>query len=308
MSAAARSLAARNVSRSGAPGPAPTRYTVLVVRSTSRRRRVDGRSRRGSDPLFAPRDGNRPAVQAALLVLGSLPPPAPRANVLAQLDRPRARRAADARVPEGVQCVRRHLVAPDVAPDVVLAPVGHWIELGEAVLGVELFHGQIAPRYGLRPPQPRSRSPTQERDVGRRPAGEGRSARGRVDSESGSSLIRGGRRRFRRAPAEEWHGPGPRRLIVVAEVGQAFERILEVAVGAHGEGVETALRKAVELVAQDVADGSQLAREAVLLTQEPSDRVTAAVGELREVDGDEGQGGAIRGERIGIVGRPEPDA
>src|SRR2546428_7699683 len=101
MSAAARSLAARNVSRSGAPGPAPTRYTVLVMRSTSRRRRVDGRSRRGSDALFAHRDGNRPAVQAALLVLGSVPPPAPRANVLAHLDVPPARRAAAAPGPDG---------------------------------------------------------------------------------------------------------------------------------------------------------------------------------------------------------------
>src|SRR6266567_4954765 len=155
MSAAARSLAARSVRRSGAPGPDPTRYTVPVMRSTSRRGRVDGRSRRGSDTLFAHRDGNRPAVQAALLVLGSLPPPAPRANVLTRLDSARAGRAADARVPEGVQCVRRHVVAPDVAPDFVLGPVGHRIELGEAVLDVELFHGQIAPRHGLRAPQPR---------------------------------------------------------------------------------------------------------------------------------------------------------
>src|SRR5258706_12474623 len=155
MSALASSLAARSVSRSGAPGPAPTRYTMPVMRSTSRGGRVDGRSRRGSEALFAHRDGNRPAMQPALLVLGLLPPPAPRANVLARLDSARAGRAADARVAEGVQCVRRHVVAPDVAPDLVLAPVGHRIELGEAVLGAELFHVQIGPRPGRRAPQPR---------------------------------------------------------------------------------------------------------------------------------------------------------
>src|SRR6266496_3831225 len=121
MSAAARSLAARSVSRSGAPGPAPMRYTVPVMRSVFPQGWADVRSRRGSDALFAHGDRNRPAVQPALLVLGSLPPPAPGANVLAGLDRARARRAADARVPEGVQRVRGHVVAPDVAPDLLFA-------------------------------------------------------------------------------------------------------------------------------------------------------------------------------------------
>ena len=64
----------------------------------------------------------------------------------------------------------------------------------------------------------------------------------------------------------------------------------------------------VELVAQDVADRAQLAAIAVALAQQARGRIAAAVGELREVDGDHRQRADVAGERRRIVGRREPHA
>ena len=44
------------------------------------------------------------------------------------------------------------------------------------------------------------------------------------------------------------------------------------------------------------------------IAQQASDRIAAAVGELRKVDGDQRQRADVGGERRGIVVRREPDA
>src|SRR5215475_9672066 len=96
-------------------------------------RRVDRLSRIGSHARIEHRHSYRPAMQAAFFVLGLLPPPASRPNVFARLDGAGARRAADAREPRGMERIGRHIVAPDIAPDVVFTPVSERIELGEPV-------------------------------------------------------------------------------------------------------------------------------------------------------------------------------
>src|SRR5919112_159298 len=68
-------------------------------------------------------------VQAALLRAFGFPPPAAGADILAERDGARARRAADAREEAVVQRVVRDLERPDVVPDVGLAPVGQRVEL-----------------------------------------------------------------------------------------------------------------------------------------------------------------------------------
>ena len=72
-------------------------------------------------------------MQAAFLRGLVFPPPAAGAEILADGDRARARRAADAGHELVVQRVVGHLVQGDVVPDVVPGPVGERIELGAAV-------------------------------------------------------------------------------------------------------------------------------------------------------------------------------
>src|SRR4029450_3296714 len=74
-----------------------------------------------------------------------------------------------------------------------------------------------------------------------------------------------------------------RRLVVVAEVAQALERVFQTAVGGHREGIETALPQVIELIAKHVADRAQLTVESQLLAQQARGRITAAVGELRKM-------------------------
>src|SRR5260370_40675048 len=85
-----------------------------------------------------------------------LPPPSPCAQVLARLDRTRARRAADAGKALVVEGVVRHGVVPDVAPDPVPAPVGERVQLEDAaVIGVDLNLPDPATCHGLFAPEPR---------------------------------------------------------------------------------------------------------------------------------------------------------
>src|SRR5207244_11796243 len=76
------------------------------------------------------------AVHTALLRSILFPPPASRPGVSARLDRPRARRAADALIALRIQRVRRHVVVADVIPDLFVGPVGKWIDLDDAAVVV----------------------------------------------------------------------------------------------------------------------------------------------------------------------------
>src|SRR5436190_19802679 len=69
------------------------------------------------------------AVDAALLRRVRLPPPAAGAVGLAGLDRPRARRAPDRGVALVVQLVVGDVELADVLPDLVLRPLGQWVQL-----------------------------------------------------------------------------------------------------------------------------------------------------------------------------------
>src|SRR3954469_25302446 len=81
-------------------------------------------------------------VQAALLVLGDFPPPAPGARVLARHHRARAGRAADRAVALVVEAVVGNLMHAHVLPHVGLAPRGERIELVQAVVEIELALGE----------------------------------------------------------------------------------------------------------------------------------------------------------------------
>src|SRR5207247_6854963 len=78
-----------------------------------------------------------------------------------------------------------------------------------------------------------------------------------------------------------------RQLVTVAERRQTRERVVDTAVGANRERVEAALQEIVELVALHVTDRTELSRKTVALAQEATDRVTATIGELREIDRDQ---------------------
>ena len=82
-------------------------------------------------------------MQPALLRFLVFPPPAPGAEIFADCDRARARRAADARHELVVQEVERHIVRRDVVPHVVPAPVGERIDLGAALV-VDFGEGHVA--------------------------------------------------------------------------------------------------------------------------------------------------------------------
>src|SRR5258707_8398965 len=90
----------------------------------------------GSVPIFF-------HVQAALLRLGLLPPPAAGADVFAGLHRARARRAADRAVTLVVEPVVGNAVLAEVMPDLGLAPGGERVEFLDAVRRVELALGEL---------------------------------------------------------------------------------------------------------------------------------------------------------------------
>jgi hypothetical protein len=56
------------------------------------------------------------------------------------------------------------------------------------------------------------------------------------------------------AATEQGYRLANARLVAVAEIGEAFERIFEAAIGAHGKSVKAALLHVVELIAEHVAD------------------------------------------------------
>ena len=93
-------------------------------------------------------------MQAALLVLGALPPPAPGADVLARLDGARAGRAADRRIAAVMQRVVGHIVRTQVTPDLVVAPVSERIVLRQRVRLVVFLGGELRARDRLRPAEP----------------------------------------------------------------------------------------------------------------------------------------------------------
>src|SRR5437660_4888253 len=93
-------------------------------------------------------------VQAALLGVRLLPPPAARALVLAGLDGPRAGRAADGCVAALVQRVVVEPVLADVRPDLVPAPPHERGDLRDAAVGgVRLHHRRASPAGRLVPAQ-----------------------------------------------------------------------------------------------------------------------------------------------------------
>ena len=98
------------------------------------------------------------------------------------------------------------------------------------------------------------------------------------------------------------------RRVDAREVLETRKCVGRIAVGANDERIETALGQREQLVAQYVADGAQLAREAEAVAQKPRDRVATAVGELRKVDGDHRQRRDVVRDRRRIVGRREPHA
>src|SRR5919109_1420278 len=82
------------------------------------------------------------------------PGPAPGALFLVGAGRPRARNAADRAVAGVVERGVRNLVGHDVAPDVVLAPVGERLDLPDAVALGALDLPRVRPRGRLLAPDP----------------------------------------------------------------------------------------------------------------------------------------------------------
>ena len=95
------------------------------------------------------------AVDAALLRRARLPPPAAVARSLARLDRARARRAADRRVPLRVERMHRQVVLADVVPRLFLGPFGERVELDDAaVVVVDLDLADVRAARPLVAPEP----------------------------------------------------------------------------------------------------------------------------------------------------------
>src|SRR3989304_4518661 len=90
---------------------------------------------RASSRSEAPR-GRRRNMQAALLVLGQLPPPPSGPDVLPGLDGAGARGASDARVAQVVERVIGNAVGADVVPDLCQCPVGDRVQFEHAVVGL----------------------------------------------------------------------------------------------------------------------------------------------------------------------------
>src|ERR1043166_3721537 len=76
-------------------------------------------------------------------------------------------------------------------------------------------------------------------------------------------------------------------LVRFAEIVEAPQRVLDVLVGARGEGVKAAAHEIEQLVLPNVADGAQLAAITEARAQQRGERIAAAVDEAREVDRDE---------------------
>src|SRR5215469_12826491 len=113
-------------------------------------------------------------MQPAFAMLGMLPPPAPSSDVLVGLDGTGARRAADARIAAAMKGIGWYFVPAQVAPQLVVAPFGERIELGQAMLCVEFLDLERAASDRLCAPLP----------------GNPRAARGERPSERGTLANR----------------------------------------------------------------------------------------------------------------------
>src|SRR2546426_5376853 len=96
------------------------------------------------------------AMDAAFLRRVRLPPPAPGAVGLAGTNCARAGCAADRRVALVVERVVRHVVLAHVVPDLVLRPLGEWVQLHDrAVVVIDLDLADIRARRPLVAAKPR---------------------------------------------------------------------------------------------------------------------------------------------------------
>ena len=75
-------------------------------------------------------------MEAALFLIGLLPPPAAGADVFTGLYRAGAGLAANGGIATIMECVVRHSVATEVMPDIIFRPIGERIEFLHAVRGV----------------------------------------------------------------------------------------------------------------------------------------------------------------------------
>src|SRR3989344_2710721 len=89
-------------------------------------------------------------MDPALFVIRVLPPPPPRAEVLTRLDRPRARRTADRRIPRIMKPVIRDLIFLDVVPQRLRAPIRERIDLKNlSVRFIRLYFLDLGARFRL---------------------------------------------------------------------------------------------------------------------------------------------------------------
>src|SRR5262245_36808942 len=94
-------------------------------------------------------------MQATLLGIRVLPPPAASARMFTWLDRARARAAADRWVTLLVQGMDRHAALVGVVPQLGVGPGDDGIDLGQpAVGGVELHRGGVGAGHRLIAAQP----------------------------------------------------------------------------------------------------------------------------------------------------------
>ncbi len=78
-----------------------------------------------------------------------------------------------------------------------------------------------------------------------------------------------------------------RRLVRRRKLSESLQRIFGILVGAQLKRIDAAAVHEKELIAQHVADCTQLAAITVALAQQARDRVAAAIGELRKLEGHE---------------------
>src|SRR5262249_36820359 len=73
-------------------------------------------------------------VHTALFGRTGFPPPAAGAGIFARSGGPGAGRTTNARIASVVKRVVRHVVGPDIVPDLLFAPVGEWINFDQTTV------------------------------------------------------------------------------------------------------------------------------------------------------------------------------
>src|SRR5262245_25407800 len=111
-------------------------------------------------------------VHTALFGRTGFPPPAAGAEILARSGGPGAGRTTNARIASVVKWVVRHVVGPDIVPDLLFAPVGEWIHFDQTtVLFVHLDFADGGPGSGVIPTEASNpgieggQDPTQGKDL-----------------------------------------------------------------------------------------------------------------------------------------------